>query len=290
MPSPTLETRSLHDLVAILVDVGLVGRSQDLADAELIVGWESAVIRSRDGWIYRFGRKDEQTFRRELDVLALVDGRLGVPTPRIEAVDYSHLVMVYRTITGAELYLSTVLRQTPAERVGLTRSLAQVLASMHAMIGTALGGVVVPDLNPKPMVEEVLAIRSKLDRRDRDALDELIASWDSSPLSRRSESPVLLHGDFHFGNMVFSEPTGPVAGIWDFTCVERGEPSADLRYLTGDSSALADEVASAYDTLTGRSLDSGAARLMLALEDITDCIAERRSVRQALDRWQHDGE
>lgn len=94
MPSPTLETRSLRDLSAVLLDLGLIGRAEALTGAELIVGWESAVVRSRDGWIYRFGRKDEETFRRELDVLALVDGRLGVATPRIEAVDHPHLLMV----------------------------------------------------------------------------------------------------------------------------------------------------------------------------------------------------
>lgn len=285
MPSPTLETRSLPDLADVLLGIGLIGRIEDLAGAELIVGWESAVVRSRDGWIYRFSRKDEKTFRRELDVLALVDGQLGVATPRIEAVDHPHLLMVYRTITGAELDLPAVLRQTPAERAGLTHSLAHVLASMQAIGGTGLRGVAVPALDPQPMVGEVLAVRTNMAPQDRAGLDELLAAWEASTLSGQSEPTVLLHGDFHFGNMVFSQPTGPLTGMWDFTCVELGNPTADLRYLTGDSLDLAAEVASAYTALTGRPVDCGAARLLLALEDVADAIAEHRPVREAVHRW-----
>lgn len=160
---------------------------------------------------------------------------------------------------------------------------------MHALGESALGGLAVPALDPRPMVEEVRAVLPKLDRKDRAAVDELVAAWEHSTLSGRSESPVLLHGDFHFGNMVFGGLTGPVIGIWDFTCVEFGDPAADLRYLAGDSSILAEEVAGAYTALTGRPVDIWAARMMLALEDITDASAGHRPVREAIDRWHRSG-
>jgi aminoglycoside phosphotransferase (APT) family kinase protein len=266
------------------VELGLVARAADLAGAELLVGWESAVVRSGDGWIYRFGRKDDASFRRELAVLELVDGRLGVPTPRIEAVDHPQRLMVYRTITGAELDEPRVLRQTPSERSALVASMAEVLASMHAL-GGAASALEVPVLDPTPLAAEALAARSTLSRRDQRSLDELLAAWHRTTLASRTAHPVLQHGDFHVGNMVFAGPTGPIAGIWDFSCVQVGDPAADLRYMAGQAPTLGDEIGAAYSTLTGRPLDLEAARLMLVLEDITDAMAEQRSCADVLEQW-----
>lgn len=285
MPSPTLETRTLDDLCTVLAELGLVPRAADLAGAELLVGWESAVVRSREGWIYRFGREDEASFRRELQVLELVDGRLGVPTPRIEAVDHPQLLMVYRTITGADLDVPLVLRLTPSERSALVASMAEVLASMHALGDAAAAQLEIPVLDPTPLATEVLAARPTLGRRDQLSLDELLAAWHRTALSSRTAHPVLQHGDFHVGNMVFAGPTGPIAGIWDFSCVQLGDPAADLRYLAGQAPTLGGEIGAAYSALTGRPLDLEAARLMLVLEDIADAVAEQRSCADVLGQW-----
>jgi len=285
MPSPTTETRTLDDLILVLMDLGVIGRADDLIDAELLVGWEGAVVRTGDGWIYRFGRKDQASFLRELEVLALVEGHLGVATPHVETVDYPHQLMAYRTITGADLDLPRLLGQSPAQRQPLTRSLAFVLASMHSLSETAVNRFAVPVIDPTPMVEEVRAVRLSLGRHDRAALDEMLAAWERSGISGQADQPVLLHGDFHFGNMVFSHRVGPVTGIWDFSCTELGDPTVDLRYLAGDSAILAEEIGTAYAALTGRNLDVGNARLMSALEAVSDAVSERRPLGEALSRW-----
>lgn len=285
MPSPTAETRTLNDLIVVLHDLGLVDRPHSLADAEMLVGWESAVVRTQDGWIYRFARKGPESFRRELEVLALVDGQLGVPTPHIEVVDHEHLLMAYRTITGTYLDLPRVLAQPPSDRRALVESLATVLASMHALIGVDVDRIAAPALDPTGMAAQVRAVFASLDLADQTLLDEVLAAWDGCALVGPCERPVLLHGDFHFGNMVFGGPAGVVTGLWDFTCVEHGDPAADFRYLTGDSTVLAAEVAYAYTALTGRFVDVDAARLMLVLEDASDAIAEKRSVSDALRLW-----
>ncbi len=285
MPSPQRETRTLPELVQVLLDVGLVARAEELAGAELLVGWESAVVRSRNGWIYRFGRMGEVSFRRELQVLELVDGRLGVQTPQVEAVDQPQLLMAYRTLVGAQFDERAALGRSAADRQPLVRSLADVLASVHGLRTEAEASIAVPTLDPTPMLEEVRAARSSLQRADRAVLDEVLAAWELRVKAGRADRPVLLHGDFHFGNMVLADPTGPVTGIWDFSCVEVGDPTADLRYLAGDAMVLAEEVSTAYAAVTGRPIDVHGARLMSVLEEVSDAIAEDRSIGDAVRGW-----
>jgi aminoglycoside phosphotransferase (APT) family kinase protein len=284
MPSPLTERRTLGDLTGVLRSRGLVRPGDDLVGAELLVGWESAVVSSRSGWIYRFGRCDPDSFRRELEVLAAVEGRLGVATPRIEAADHDQLLMIYRTLTGAALDLTAVLGQSAAERRPLVSSLAGALASMHDLRAELDHGAAFPRTDPGPLVAEVRAARTDLDARDRAAVDAVLDAWEGTGFPAADTPTVLLHGDFHFGNMVFGAPTGPLRGLWDFSCVEVGDPTADLRYLTGDSTLLAAEVADAYEGLTGRRLDVASAGLLRVLEDVADAVTERRPVAEVLPR------
>lgn len=282
MPIPGSEQRTLAELVAALHAEGLVDPDEALAGAELLVGWESAVVRAQDGWIYRFSRIGEDSFHRELAVLRYVDGRLPVPSPRVERVGTDQLVMVYRTITGHPLDLARVVELAPDEREPLTRSLAVVLAAMHDSAGP-VDGWSVPHHDHQPMVDRIRAAVAGRPVDHRRILTGLLAAWERCPLAGSVDDPVLLHGDYHPGNMVFSSPTGALTGIWDFSCVVLGDPADDFRYLVGDSYPVAAEVATHYTRLTGRLVDLEAARLVGLLEAVCDAIDEGRPVSAVLD-------
>lgn len=282
MPTPQAERRTLAELTAALHTRGLVDPADPLDGAELLVGWESAVVRTADGWIYRFARMGRETFDRELAVLGLVDGRLGVPTPRIERTDSDELVMAYRTITGAALDLDLVLGQTPTERAPLTRSWATVLATMHDLAPDVVGAVAIPPIDLTQQTDEVRSAAWPADPGVRARLTEVLAAWEDCVLAQPSDGGLLLHGDFHPGNMVFDSATGPISGLWDFTCVERGDPAGDFRYLVGDSVDLAAEIAEHYTALTGRPVDLHAARLAGVVETLSDAVAEGRPLTASL--------
>ena len=59
-----------------------------------------------------------------------------------------------------------------------------------------------------------------------DLLDEIRATWEAGAVPGPR---VVLHNDFHLGNMVLDAPVGEMTGIWDFSCVALGEPTCDLR-------------------------------------------------------------
>ena len=102
MPSPTLETRTLPELAAF---VTAEGHQVDPDDAELIVGWEGAVIRTGDGWIFRFPRRPLAEYHRELAVLERLAGTLPVPTPDVAWTGRQEPFAAYRTLTGADMSL-----------------------------------------------------------------------------------------------------------------------------------------------------------------------------------------
>lgn len=274
MPSPLTETRQLVDLTRILRITGLVDSEAEFDDAELLVGWEGAVVRTADGWIYRFARTSEATFNRELKVLALIDDQLGVPTPRVERTNQQHLVMAYRTITGSALDLPRIIATNAADRAPLTRSLATVLAAMHNLEYDSI--IDLPGVDHSEMVGHARQAASQASGAQADQLAALIADWESCSLAEPAEQPVLLHGDFHPGNMVFGSEVGPITGLWDFSCVEHGDPANDFRYLVSDSYDLAAEVADHYAELTGREVDLAAAQLIATIEQVSDAVVEDR--------------
>lgn len=287
MPSPLTERRSLSELIMTLRTAGLVDPADPLDDAELLVGWESAVVRTADGWIHRLAREGQETYERELAVLALVDGRLGVPTPRVEQISRTELVMSYRTITGHSLDLRAVREQTTAERSALTRSWAAALARMHGLTAQVTGQIEVPVVDHTGMRAAVEPAFEQARGPVRDALAELKADWDDHHSAASGTGRVLLHGDFHPGNMVFGSSTGPLTGLWDFTCVELGDPAEDWAHLIRDGAELAAETARHYTALTGRSVDLELARLIGRLEDVSDAVIEGRPIDEAMigGRW-----
>lgn len=280
MPSPQTERRSLPELIETLRRVGLVDPVDPLDGAELLVGWESVVVRTADGWIHRFARVPRETYDREVAVLALVEGRLGVPTPRVERVDPTGLVMSYRTIVGASLDLAAVRAQTPDDRSSLTRSWAAALAAMHGLTAEIVGRVAVPTADHRGMAATIRPAIEQHYGPVREALAALQTDWDDHLAAGSATRPVLLHGDFHPGNMVFGSCTGPLSGLWDFTCVALGDPAEDWRYLIRDSPELAAEIAQHYTVLTGRPVDLGVARLIGRVEDVSDAVAEGRPVAE----------
>jgi aminoglycoside phosphotransferase (APT) family kinase protein len=282
MPSPATETRSLSELVNRLMELGWLPTSRQQQPIERLVGWESAVIRTDDGWIYRFSRLDADSFEREVAVLAAVEGPLCVNTPRIEMVDSAHRVIAYRTLVGHDLDLRAAMSLPPSDRHDLVGSLAAALAGMHDLKPQLPNSISIPPLDGSTILRPADAVREHLSGRQRDLIDWLLTRWQDTPLAHPSEDAALLHGDFHPGNMVFTTPTGALSGLWDFSCVERGDPSGDLRYLVGDSAPLTVEIIQSYEAMTGRSIDLVGARLVRVLEEISDAVEERRSLEPVL--------
>ena len=253
------------------VEADDLGFEVDTAEAEFLVGWENVVLSTRDGWIVRFPRGEHHQYLRELRVLARLQGRLPADIPQVVATGRRRDFAVYRRLEGSEFDLDSYNAATTQVRNRLATSLGRFLARMHG----ALDPDAIVDLGiPEFGAEDDPTPTDRLSRQQAQRVAELQRRC--AEYSARSSIRVLLHNDFHPGNLVLDRPLGVLSGVWDFSCVSIGDPSLDFRYLVGDSLDLAQRVASAYAASTGREIDLGLARLSRQLEDIGDALEEGR--------------
>ena len=239
-------------------------------------GYENVVLETIDGWMLRFPRRDDLPFERELAILNRVAGRLPVPTPRVEFTGERTRFLAYRKLSGAWFDREAYLDATAERRDVLAASLAAFLVAMHAEFTadevTALG---IPAVNHRSPVRTVLKGMGRLPREYRPVAESLLERYAATWTAGTIPGPrVVLHNDFHTWNMVFAPP-GPVwklDGIWDFSCVQVGEPTFDLRYLDKSPRDLLDRVAGQYEAMTGWRVDPDAAVVASRMEQFVEAL------------------
>jgi aminoglycoside phosphotransferase (APT) family kinase protein len=284
MDAPIAAVLDRDTLVALIAAEGM---DVDLAGAVQHNGWQNSVIETRDGWIFRFPRKEAHSFAREIDVLSAVRGRLSAETPHVAWTGVRSRFAAYPTLTGQPIDLNRYAVASPAIRGEVAGSLADFLATMHgALSDRQIGSLGIPGLGSVHLVDEFQKrLRQVPDsaRPEVDALrDAFVGRWVDQGVH---PSDVVLHNDFHVGNMTFTAPLGRLKAVWDFSGVELGDASYDLRYLFESSVDLTHRVAQRYERLTGIRLDLEGAAVAGHFEAVSDALVEGRDVREVLHRW-----
>ena len=265
------------DLETLVAAVAAEGGPFNLSGAVLHPdGFENVVLETTDGWMLRFPRLENLPFERELAILDRVAGRLPAQTPRVEFIGGRTRFLAYRKLTGAWFDREAYLEATPEHRDVLAASLAAFLVAMHAELSAdEVASIGIPAVNHRLPVRAVLKGMGRLPREYRPVAESLLERYAATWTAGTIPGPrVVLHNDFHTWNMVFAPP-GPVwklDGIWDFSCVQVGEPTFDLRYLDKSPRDLLDRVAGHYETLTGRRVDPDAAVVASRMEQFVDAL------------------
>lgn len=279
---PLVDGSGLADLVAAIRADGL---QIELAGAIRRSGWENVVVETTDGWIVRFPRGDGVDFGRELAILARLAGRLPVPTPRVEYVGRRSRFAAYRRIGGTAYDERAYLGGTEGDRDRLAGSLADLLAEMHSALtlpdAEALG---IPGWDGSPVAGPVdgTALLAQVPERLRPGARAILAEVATTWEEQGAPGPdVVLHNDFHFDNLTLDGPCGRVVGLWDFSCVQVGRPSFEVRYLANETGDLLPRLSRHYQRRTGRVIDLRAARAAMRLEDLTDAVETADTERLA---------
>jgi len=245
----------------------------DLSGATVRSGWESVVLDGGDGWIYRFPRPHVD-FQRELAILRRLQGRLPAPIPVVEWTGQHTTFAAYRKLEGDEFDPAVYEVAGPGARDIFAASLAAFLVAMHS----ALTAAEIAELGiraPADPFEPIVTIRSRVASMPeslRSAVSSLIDEAEVHARQAGADESVVMHNDFDFSNLVLDGPIGGVTGVWDFSCVQLGTRSADLRYLAGRSTDLVVRVAARYEALCGKRIDVRAAVLADRLERIGDSL------------------
>jgi len=259
----------------------------DLSGATVMSGWESDVLDSGDGWIYRFPRP-HVAFERELAILHRLRHRLPAPIPVVEWTGQHTTFAAYRKLDGCEFDHDVYEGASAGQRDVLAASLAGFLVAMHSALTTAeIAELGIPA--PVDPFEPIATIRTRIARvpaSARPVVGDVLDEAESRARRPDGDQPVVMHNDFDFSNMVLDGPIGRVAGVWDFSCVQLGPRSADLRYLAGRSGDLVARVGAHYERLSGKPIDVRAAVLSDRIERIGDSLDGRpEDLEQMVSAW-----
>ncbi|UXA15836.1 phosphotransferase (plasmid) [Mycobacterium sp. SMC-8] len=261
----------------------------DLSSVDLFEGWQNVVLSTTDGWILRFPRDASHAFVRECEVLELLRVRLPAEVPVIEWTGVRTRFAAYRTLQGVRLEPGEYGAEAERTSDRTAASMAQFLLSMHCSMSVeevaALG---IPTLGSDHLVEATQRHWSSVPAHSRKQVEAVMARFHDrwvAPVAATKPGAPTLHNDFHLGNMLFAEHDGALKAVWDFSCVEQGEPSYDFRYLFEDSWQLAIDVAGCYERIAESKLDLPAAALAGHFEAISDALVEGRDVSEVMDDW-----
>lgn len=256
----------------------------DLAGAVRRAGDENVVLETRE-WIYRFP-KPGVDFEREVRLLAALDGRLPVATPRVEWVGEKTRFCAYRKITGWRFDRGAYRTATRSSQWALAASLAEYLAAIHLSLTEAeIAAVGLPDWFTLGQRADLIRLES-VPESVRGEVEQLAARAHSIEVSGR----MLLHDDFTTDNLVFDGEMGTLVGAWDFSHSAVGPATFDFRYLLNEPDPLTTDVVSAYERITGCEIDREAFLVAARVADVLrqirrggpdDVIATVRSWRAA---------
>lgn len=251
-------------------------------------GWENVVLETADGWMLRFPRDDEVAFEREVAVLRRLAGRLPVPIPEVAWTGATARFAAYRKLSGHAFDRESYLSASTSERNAFAASLARFLVAMHSSLSSAeVAELGLPPAG-QPGVDLVRDRIEAVPREHRGMVLDLTAEFEHFWIAGNvTGSAVVLHNDFHTLNMVFAGPVGELTGIWDFSCVELGLPTFDLRYFDGGPRDLLERLAAQYEELSGNAIDLRAAVVANRMENVYDALDTHRTdlFHAALERW-----
>lgn len=241
-------------------------------------GWENVVLESADGWILRFPRDEGLAFEREMAILARLSGRLPAPIPAVAWTGTHTRFAAYRKLEGWAFDGQAWLAAPSWRRDEFAASLARFLVAMHTAFDdedvTELG---IPRQSLDGLVERVTIELDRIPDEYRTNAEYWVGRFAETWGAEAVPGPtVVLHNDFHLWNMVFTEPMGELAGVWDFSCVERGLPSCDLRYFVLEPMDLLHRLAAEYQRISGWEIDLEAATAAALMEDVCDFLETGR--------------
>ena len=192
--------------------------------------------------IFRFARvKDAAaTLRREISVLRHLQSRisLSIPDPQFVGIDSDRIgevFMGYPMIPGIPLWRENFRKITEPEiKQRMAVQLGVFLKELHQVplqgIPISLENMDTPAywLDMYRRIEEKLYVHMRPDARRSvsDHFEEYLAAPD-----RYHFQPVLKHGDFGTGNILYDQDRQSISGVIDFGGVGSGDPAGDFAGL-----------------------------------------------------------
>ncbi|HLI00095.1 MAG TPA: phosphotransferase [Acidimicrobiales bacterium] len=195
--------------------------------------WAAAAAIDEAGQVIKYAWSEQAAagIAREARLLQMLSGL--IPVPEIVAVSDRPVLLVTRLVPGQPLDGRAPELATAEGRERVAVELGTALARLHAPGVLARAGELV-DLPPAAAQATTRALRGRLAPWVAGRQWAQILMWCDQvdeTLTPRPLPDVLLHGDLHGHNQIWSNGLGQLRAILDWATASRGEPEFDFRYL-----------------------------------------------------------
>jgi aminoglycoside 2''-phosphotransferase len=196
-------------------------------------GQFSIVAVINDALIFRFPRSEQvaETMKREVAILAQLQGRLPLPIPNPVYFSDAPVFMGYPMLSGEPVRHDTFASANEAVVASAAYTLADFLKTLHS-IPLPLTDLELPiDEQREDWAAMYAEIREKLYPFMRpDARQQVSANFERAlddPALWRFD-PVLRHGDFGTRNILYNPQTMKINGVIDFGAAGISDPAQDV--------------------------------------------------------------
>lgn len=244
----------------------------ETSDFRLITtGWHSTAVDVDDRLIFKFPRDDEalQALRREASLLAVIRPALSMPIPGLQLHDGPPVFSRHEKIPGEHLLSHQYEWLTEAARQTLAGSLARFYCELHRLDAEQMRQAGATAIKPWQSLD---AIREKalpmlppeLSRFG----EETTAAFEDLPPDPLGATYGFFDG--HGWNMAFDHDGGTLNGIYDFADSGFGPRHQDFIYSNFISSDLTARIVTAYEQLSGLTLDRRRIGLLTGLHRLSE--------------------
>jgi aminoglycoside phosphotransferase (APT) family kinase protein len=237
----------------------IVSRFPELAHARFSLlgkGWHSAAVDVDGRLVFKFpqGAEAEAALLKEAGLLAVLRSTLTVPVPDLAIYPGPPLFSLHGKLEGEHLPPERYAPLPEHARQRLAQDLALFYAELHALDRNRMAAAGATPIAAWLQPRDILA-RGKpvLPTELHTFADQTIEAWRTLP----PEPHGTVYGFFdgHGWNMAFDYARNVLSGIYDFGDSGLGPLHQDFIYANMISPDLTRRIVSAYEALTGRTLD-----------------------------------
>lgn len=285
----------MRDMTLDTLQSVILARFPELACASfelLSTGWDSVALDVDDALIFKFPRNEvaRAALIREASILAAVRPFLTMPVPDLTLYQEPRLFSRHNKLRGEHLVTEQYEALPVAARDRMAAELALFYSQLHA-----IDDDVMADAGARPIFEW-LAPNVILDRA-LPVLPPNLRSYAERTVTAWRDLPPDPHGvtygffDGHGWNMAFDHSAHRLNGVYDFADSGFGALQQDFIYSNFIARDLTERTISAYETLTGRSIDRERVELLsgvLRLNELAEVAQEPDRHAEMVDyvaRW-----
>ena len=205
-------------------------------------GQYNDVLFVNEEWIFRFAKFAEgiDALKREVAILERIHAHLTLATPQplfqhLAPATVGESFIGYRLIPGQPLWLEEFHALDPTAQVHMAHQLADFLRQLHSIPVAQFADIHLPladqieewsDLYHR--IQQTLLPKMRADARAQ--VVEHFESYFANPHDYHF-TPVLRHGDFGTGNLLYDLATRTITGVIDFGAATLGDPAIDFAGL-----------------------------------------------------------